>query len=416
LKSIPLYQQLKNSPSLIKVSINTGLCYWKIGDLEQAVKHYVIAKELNEEVQNDLFGGGILINLGLISSDRGALDDALKYYKESVDILLKQNNLGQLQHAYNNMGIIYDKRGELTKATEYYSKSFDICQKLGDQNLIERSYHNLGITYRKLEKYDIAHRNFTKSLEFARKLGHPLHIADNLYDLIVTDVIRENTDQAQSYFSELEQIATSEDNVRINILHQLGKANLLKNAKRITYQAQAIQILQEITEMENVYYDLKIDAMIHLSDLLVMDLVATKNEEIVNEAIALIDKIQQYAKREHSNALVIESLVLRSKYALVQGEISEADNILKRTLELTKEYKLNYFHSRIQSEITSLEKNLEQWNELTKRGADILDRVDAANLDEYIERLKREKKREAKELDEDFEKEEGEEEEEEKTK
>ncbi|MHA2169690.1 MAG: tetratricopeptide repeat protein [Candidatus Kariarchaeaceae archaeon] len=401
LKSIPLYQELNNSSYIIKLSINIGLCYWKIGDLEQAIKYYVIAKELNDEIQNDVFAGVILMNLGLISSDKGALNDALNYYQECVALLLKQNNLDQLQHAYNNIGIIHDKRGELNKALEYYSKSFELCSKLGDQNLIERSYHNLGITYRKLQNYDTAHRNFTQSLELARKLDHPLHISDNLYDLIITDIHMGNTEKAESHMAELTQIANSEDNIRISILHQLSRANLLKIANRIIDQAQAIKIFKEIVEEENIYYDLKIEAMIHLSDLLVVDLIATKNEDIVTEAISIIDKIYNYATKEHSTALIIESLVLRSKYALLQDEVTEADGILKRALELAKKHKLSYILTKVETERKNLEKDLEKWNELARRGAPILERVEAANLDEYIERLKKIKKGEEKDEEED---------------
>jgi CHAT domain-containing protein/Tfp pilus assembly protein PilF len=181
-----LFSQLHN---------NIGVVYRRLGELEEALEHYLSAREIIIEafgashhemalIYNNV--GGIYYVLG----DRGR---AAEYFIRSADILIE--NFGEMRdnvsRAYNNAGVVYLQLGDLNNAVHYLELAQRIKEEIhGSEHLNTAvGYNNLGSVYVQKEEFDKAENNYRLSIEVRKNIygdNHPnliapLHTLSDLY-------------------------------------------------------------------------------------------------------------------------------------------------------------------------------------------------------------------------------------------
>lgn len=133
-----------------------GMCYFKMGKYEKAVKALEKATSLNSSE------GSVYLALAESYFDLGDYENALSSLKKGKKFLSSKRDFYLF---YKIEGLIYYKLENCNKCIDSILKSFSF--KSGD----EKDYFHLGACYLKLKKYDDAESALKKSLEINPYFG-----------------------------------------------------------------------------------------------------------------------------------------------------------------------------------------------------------------------------------------------------
>ncbi|MFW9914469.1 MAG: hypothetical protein ACFFGZ_02565 [Candidatus Thorarchaeota archaeon] len=184
----------------------------------------------------------------------------------------------------------------------------------------------------------------------------------------------------QPYLSSKE----SEEFKQIDLQTLLAQAMELKKSPRITKKAQAQKLFRHIASIERAPDDMAAFAMLNLCELLLDEVKAYGEEEAFQEAEKLSNRIYKVAKGRKSPSLLVEALLLQSKFSLLKGTIPEADRLLQEAHKIARANELDGLVTKVTQEQSTLEKEVTHWEELIARAAPLRERLDQARLQDYI--------------------------------
>ncbi|MFX0116742.1 MAG: hypothetical protein ACFFB3_19495 [Candidatus Hodarchaeota archaeon] len=161
-------------------------------------------------------------------------------------------------------------------------------------------------------------------------------------------------------------------------------AMALKESPRIGEKAEAQKLLRQIIDEPVLSPDLTIYAMLNLCDLLLEEAKAYGAEPVLEEADRLSARISDIALSQDSPALRVEALLLRSKFALLQGSIPEADKLLGQAAKIAEDQRLPKLADEVAREQAALATEVGRWEELIARAAPLRERLEQARLQDYI--------------------------------
>lgn len=128
---------LRNRAELL---YNLGTCYYNKGDINSAMKNYLEAKAIYEQV-NEIIGlSSVYNNLGLIQQKfLNNYNKALKYYLKA-DSLIKNPDQSAFKSVYlTNLGRINYLLGNTEKADNYFKRALEMARETKDSLIITQS-------------------------------------------------------------------------------------------------------------------------------------------------------------------------------------------------------------------------------------------------------------------------------------
>ncbi len=426
-ESLRIDEELGNKERISGDLNNLGLVYWTKGDTERATGYYKKSLAIYEELKDEYGIASVLNNLANLSSVRGELDQALEYLQRSYKLREKMNNKLDIARSLINIGVIYRFKGDIDKATEYYNKSLAIQEDLSIGPDFALALNNLGDIFNLKGELDIALEFYQRSLLiydamrakegialtlqnigecYARK-GFPenafecyqrsLSISEEMENTRLISVVlgelvnlaldNNELETAKDYLSKFEQINVKSDNVTISQRFRIANALLLKKSQRTRDRVKAEEILEKVVEEEVCDYSLTTMAMIHLCDLLLLELKATRAEEVLEKVKDLTQQLNTIAQEQASLPLVVETYMLQSKLALIEFEVDEAQRLMNEAKSLADEKGLKRLSEIVQSEIDSLQREVKRWESILDVKPSTKERVNLTNLDDLLARM-----------------------------
>ncbi|TVR31131.1 MAG: CHAT domain-containing protein [Balneolaceae bacterium] len=174
---------------------NIGVVYRRLGQLEEALEHYLSAREVIIKALGESHHEMALIynNVGGIYYVLGDRGRAAEYFIRSADILIE--NFGQMNdnvsRAYNNAGVVYLQLGDLEKAIHYLELAQRVKEEIhgSEHPNTAVGYNNLGSVYLQKEEFERAEKNYRLAIEVRKNIhgdNHPnliapLHTLSGLY-------------------------------------------------------------------------------------------------------------------------------------------------------------------------------------------------------------------------------------------
>jgi tetratricopeptide (TPR) repeat protein len=344
-KSLQLREKLNDKSGILRALNNLGLVYWSKGKLDDAMDFYQRSLSICEETNDQGGLSRVLNNLANISSAQGNLDEALEYHKRSLslkeeiagkqDVALSlinigviyrlKGDLGQAVEYYNrslalqehhnigpefalvlnNLGEIYTLKGELDHALEFYQRSLLIYEDMGNKEGIALTLVNIGEIYGRKGNREIAFDYYRRSLFNAEEIGNTRLIASALSEIVWLSLDYEDYQVAETYFSKLEIINRESASAIISQQYHVSKALLLKKKGHSKERLRAEEILEQVVGEEIADHTLTVKAMIHLCDLLITELKATGDEEILKRINSLTEQLLTIAREQSSHSLVV---------------------------------------------------------------------------------------------------------------
>jgi hypothetical protein len=242
------------------------------------------------------------------------------------------------------MGDSYGKKGDLELALDYLGQSMAICEELGDER------------------------------EMVFLLGRAVEYS----------LLKDDQERAQQNFRRLEQLGVQFKDKSINLRRLFCKALLLKANPRFKNKIRAEEKLRQILEEENLPYSFEVSTLIHLSDLLLIELRTTNEAEALEEIKPLITRLLKIADNSNSYWDLCEAYILQAKLSLLELDIKTAKRLLTQAEQIAKRFDLKQLTKKISDENEELLEKLELWEQLKEVGAPIAERLNLFRLDQQI--------------------------------
>jgi len=359
------------------------------GELELTLEYYQECLGLFEKLENQPEIAYSLNDLGVIYGIRGEIDLAIEYFLKSITLNEKVKRKSELPKPLTNIGICYSIKGELDQALEYHQKSLALAKELGHHPEIAEAYKNIGYIYQSKGEFKQALAYYEKSLDLFQQLGNNVTTSESLYHLIILEAENNLKDAAWSHLQQLQQINDVEDNKVIGQRYRLAQSMVLGSDARLKDLAEAQNLLKEIVEEEIVDSELTIFAILNLCNSLIEELHFLGQESILKELEQYSGRLLATAKSQNSHRLLVESYLLQSKLAVLEWDIEKGKDLLHQAFDLASEKGLGKLAIEISKEQDQLLRRIETWTEGLGKEISLLERVELAQLDEFIIRMVR---------------------------
>jgi predicted amidohydrolase len=149
----------------------------------------------------------------------------------------------------------------------------------------------------------------------------------------------------------------------------------------------AEEILEKIVEEDVGDHVLTTEAMIHLCDLLLIELKATRAEELLDKVKDITQQLAIVAENQASHPLLVETYLLQSKLALVDFEVNEAQRLMSEAKKVADEKGLHRLSQIVQTEIDTLQHEVKRWESILEVKPSKKEMVDLTDLDGLLARM-----------------------------
>ncbi|MFW9843069.1 MAG: tetratricopeptide repeat protein [Candidatus Thorarchaeota archaeon] len=363
-----------------------GWIMYDMGDLSNALKYLLQSQVLNDG-NDKLLSAQIYNALGAVHDRRGSFDVALLNYNLSLDLSTELNNKHLVANVLSNIGVIQHERGYLDNALENYFQSLAVYEELGNKQNVSISLFNIGVILHEKADYKSALAYLERSYSMFEVIGNKLMMAVSLYGLISVSAALNDSEGAEKNLVKLESIKDSDSRKFVDQIYRVAKAVRLKMSTRTRSRGQAEAILEEVLSEEIADQQLAIDALLNLCELLILDLRASGNEEVLNELQDNIERLSKIARNQDSYWLLSEVHVLQAKLALLKNEMTNARFLFTQAQMIADERGLRRLAMRISSEHDLLLEEVSKWGTSNKNEESLSNRLELIRIDEQIDRM-----------------------------
>ena len=304
------FERLSRNKYLLFI-LNLGSYCITIGELSTAIVLFNrIIKEVKKENKFFIIKADALLKLSEAYRRKAEWQNSFAYAKKALHLYSKNNDLHGLANSFNILGTIYGEQGDFKSALRYFEKCLDKVAKSKNSEFKGKVEINLGIIYTILGNYDAALSYFNRALITYNKSGNIRRIAEIRHNIGFLYLRNQKTTSALKEFDR--SIATS---IKIGYLTALGNSYL---GKSFTF---AIQ-------------------------------------KDYNLADAFADKAMQICSRTNDKLSVADVYKIKGVIQRERNNFAEAENFLKTSLRINKEYGNKFNEAETYLELASLYKKI----------------------------------------------------------
>ncbi|MCH8907173.1 MAG: tetratricopeptide repeat protein [Candidatus Heimdallarchaeota archaeon] len=363
-----------------------GNGYRAQGDFDTSLKYYEKSLEIANEIGNQHFIAGMVNNVGSIYRSKGELDAALEFFQKGL-LISEENGFQQVTAtSYSNIGNIYDQRGELDNALKYHEKSLQIKEEIGNDQPIANSFESIGNIYFQRGELDKALEFYQKCLRLSEVMGNPLGLSSILFTTLNL-MLKKDMKLANDYLRQLQQISDENDNKIISQRSRFAEALILKSSNRGRLMSKAHDILELLVREEIGLFEITRDSILNLCEILLIEYKNFESEEILEESIVLLDQLYEKALKQGSFPILIESLILKARVEILQGEFEPATQLLENARSFVTERGITGLIPKIQLEEKKMSDNMDKWKTMLDKTSSARDRMNQIEIEVDLKRV-----------------------------
>ncbi len=362
--------------------------YTPKGDIDLALKYYKHSLALGESLGDEyLFGASLLsISWGL-GVYKGEINNALEYVERILAFAKEANYKFYILYGLLQKASFYSLKGEVTRSIPLFEQSLAIAKEFNHNRLISSNLNNMANVYRMIGELDRALECSEQSLAHISKIGD-LKLIANTHDFLIQILIEKgDLEQAQQYFNHLEQLNNQLKDKTINLGYLYNKALLLKESPRISNRGKAEEILKQILEDEDIFWERKERALLTLCELLLIEFQMTNEVEVLDELESRITQLLENAEKSRSYWILCETYLLQAKMVLISSDLEEARRLLAKGQQIAEKFGLNRLAMSISEEHDKLLNELSVWEGLRESNAPMGERIELARLADQIKHM-----------------------------
>jgi len=126
---------------------------------------------------------------------------------------------------------------------------------------------------------------------------------------------------------------------------------------------EAAKLFKQILAHSTLDHDIYVLVMSSFCNLLIYEYLLTRNEEAINEAMEIAEKLLKIAEKQESHRLLVIAHIINAKIMRVLKDYENAKHILNNAREIAKEHNLIFLLKTIEKEEISTIKQLENKEE-----------------------------------------------------
>jgi len=364
--------------------------YTPEGDIDLALKYYKHSLALGESLGDELLIGSSLVSIAWgLGVYKGETDKGLEYAERNLVFAKESNYKLFISYGFLIKASFYQKKGEVTRSIPLYEQNLAIAKELNHKQLISSNLNNMADAYRKIGDLDRALECSEQSLAHLSKSDELKRIAVTHDFLIQILIEKGDLEQAQQYFNHLEQLNKQLKDKTINLIYLYNRALLLKESPRISNRGKAEEILKQILEDEDIFWELKERALLTLCELLLIEFQMTNEVEVIDELESLITQLLETVEKSRSYWVMGETYLLQAKLALLSLNLKKTRRLLTKGQRIAERYGLNLLAIKISNEHDELLKQLHMWENLKESTSSLKERMEFARLNEQMDDMLR---------------------------
>lgn len=338
------HQQIKD---YIDSSLNiVGIDIWK-NKLEAAETELNQLSGLLDSIENKfqkesymsliylLFGNLYLLKSDMDLSEENYLN-SLKYLNPKIPRREEKEAI-----VFYNLSLIYFDRGELAESRNYLMNFRELISGSPEHEAgFSLQYANIVLA---MERYDEALDAIERGLEAAERLNQLEDQIQLYYRKVKILVDQSNFADVSPILAQMDKISRKLDAPILQIEAKYARAYYLRAQNKAIEQFEALEIYRDILNqfpdqlivLQEIYFP--------LMSLLLKELKINQDHKILDEMEGYIGKMYQNIQQMGSKSAEIEFLLIQAEIDLINGKLSSADDRMKRTKNLVKQFDLHYF-------------------------------------------------------------------------
>jgi tetratricopeptide (TPR) repeat protein len=257
-------------------------------------------------------------------------------------------------------------------------------QQIQDRTKTAWEFYNSAKIYRSEYNWDQAFDALNESITIFKEIDNDDGVSASLFQLILMNLDLNKKDQVELYSRQLNQMKSLRDKTII-IRKRLVKALILKYRPRAMDKVDSQRNLQKIISETVINRELTIIAMISLCELLLDEWRAYGGEEeVLRDIDILLGNLHNLSQDYESPEFFIDILLLRARFDLFRGNLTNAETSLSKAISFTEEKEFEELFTRVKKEMTIFKKNRQKWEYLSQEGASITERLKESELHKYL--------------------------------
>jgi signal transduction histidine kinase len=227
-----------------KALLQTGVVYWRMGDLSYALDLFYEAHRIYTSHKDAQGIARSSVNIGIVMKEQAQYEIALGFFFAAYRIYAESGDRTGMSRVLNNIGVAYYTQGEYELARQYHMESLAIKQEDNDERGIAFSLYNLGLISQQMGDYSAAFGYFFDSYTIRERYQDLREMASNLASIgflyMQTGDLKKATDylkQALRFYTEVD------DRIGIAQTHyQLGKVYLHKRNPELAEEQHTLSL------------------------------------------------------------------------------------------------------------------------------------------------------------------------------
>ena len=354
------------------------------GKIDHAINLLNNCISTSEKLENEYILMRSYNDIGICYGRNGNLDTAHEYFLKCLSVARKINSKFYIAGSNTNLAIIYQLKGELAEAFQFAEEGLKNNLTLNLQLYVSEDYLILGKIEYSFGNYNKTLEYYNKCLSIREKNSSDFFQAEILYYLIVFLCDVKNFDEAKDLLLKLEIINNKKAHPVIKQFYSISKAMILRYRPTFIDKGTAIQIFKEISNGDVVEDELSVFATLNLFELLLEEIKVYENESTLKELINLIEKLDRLATKRNSYSLIVQVLLLKSRFDMLDGDFSNSKELLEKALDLTIKKSMKYLKETVQNQLR-LFANLEpSYKEFMQTNTNISDRSEFIGLNNVV--------------------------------
>ncbi|MFW9866713.1 MAG: tetratricopeptide repeat protein [Candidatus Thorarchaeota archaeon] len=370
-----------------RINVLKGWCNIDIGNIDLAEKLLGETIRLEKELGKtfEIVWANIMMGRVMFQG-KSMFDLAIEYANKALSIAMEiKFNHFWIGFCELGFGVRYSAIGDLNTSLKYHMRSLAIFKEIKNNWFIAATLLNIGSIYFELGDYDLSLKYWEECLLLYEI--ESISVEWPLGNLIEVALEKGDTELAQKYFNQLEELYSQKKDANIVLTYQSSKALMLSRSSRIRDKAKAEELLKQVVETETIWFDITTCSLVYLCDLLFAEFQINNNSEVLDELNHYIAKLLTIAEKQHSFKLFCKTFILKAKLALINFDVKAARRFLTEAQKIAEKYGIKHLAMKISREHDELLKQIKIWENLKESEAPVPERLKQAGLNGNIRHM-----------------------------
>ncbi|MCH8907560.1 MAG: tetratricopeptide repeat protein, partial [Candidatus Heimdallarchaeota archaeon] len=311
-----------------------GYIHLYLGNFEKAEKFCQEAFDLANEIGHSKGLADIQMDLGAINYVQGNLSLALEKYNESLWQYIENGDYDSTAWIHLKVGELHTVRGAFGISLINYYKALRLYEELQLNGGIGISLLSVGRVYLDMDEIEEASSFINKGMDILHGIENPSALKFGLWTFLNLNIIEGNIDTAYEIFDQLTAIDSKSEKDPIGEMYlRHSKALLLKSSKRAREKYQSQELFKSIIDDNIASAWIKMDALKHLLELLIMEYHNFKEPEVLKILEECLDHMIEFSDTQELVPSIVEANRLKSIFLQDLGDTETANLCLEKAYE-----------------------------------------------------------------------------------